>query len=193
MDHSSAYGNFSFPYNAQPPRFDMFYEPIPEVFMQPANQAFQQQPPHCFQPYHEQPPLQVQQQLPHVYWDQYAEPEQENFLSEQPWQPSFFHYDAPEQEEFQSVQPWQDPLCDQQQGIPASELQGLTTQVVQLAAAVNKLIERVEGEKEASTNEAPLMVAAAAEFQEIECPTTSVTVPRKRSLCSSWMEMTLMR
>ncbi|BAU03259.1 uncharacterized protein HKW66_Vig0154930 [Vigna angularis] len=185
MDHSSAYGNFSFPYNAQPPRFDMFYEPIPEVFMQPANQAFQQQPPHCFQPYHEQPPLQVQQQLPHVYWDQYAEPEQENFLSEQPWQPSFFHYDAPEQEEFQSVQPWQDPLCDQQQGIPASELQGLTTQVVQLAAAVNKLIERVEGEKEASTNEAPLMVAAAAEFQEIECPTTSVTVYSNPSFIDS--------
>ncbi|KOM25836.1 hypothetical protein LR48_Vigan197s000500 [Vigna angularis] len=135
MDHSSAYGNFSFPYNAQPPRFDMFYEPIPEVFMQPANQAFQQQPPHCFQPYHEQPPLQVQQQLPH--------------------------------------------------GIPASELQGLTTQVVQLAAAVNKLIERVEGEKEASTNEAPLMVAAATEFQEIKCPTTSVTVYSNPSFIDS--------
>ncbi|XP_052724888.1 uncharacterized protein LOC128194125 [Vigna angularis] len=164
MDHSSAYGNFSFPYNAQPPRFDMFYEPIPEVFMQPANQAFQQQPPHCFQPYHEQPPLQVQQQLPHVYWDQYAEPEQENFLSEQPWQPSFFHYDAPEQEEFQSVQPWQDPLCDQQQGIPASELQGMTNQVAELVSAINKLTGRAKEEEG---------TPVAIEFQGFESQITS--------------------
>ncbi|WVZ12003.1 hypothetical protein V8G54_016533, partial [Vigna mungo] len=119
MDHSSAYGNFSFPYYAQPPRFDMFYEPIREVSMQPANQAFQQQPPPCFQAYGEQQSWPMQQQLPHLYWEQHGEQEHEEFQTEQAWQPTF---------------------CDQwQQGIPTSELQGLTTQVAQLVAAVNKL------------------------------------------------------
>ncbi|WVZ01389.1 hypothetical protein V8G54_027458, partial [Vigna mungo] len=119
MDHCSAYSNFSFPYNAQPPRFDMFYEPISEDILQPVNQAFQQQPSAYNQPYHEQPPWPMQQQLPHVYWNQYAEPEHEEFQTEQAWQPTF---------------------CDQwQQGIPTYELEGLTTQVAQLVAAVNKL------------------------------------------------------
>ncbi|XP_022640853.1 uncharacterized protein LOC111242348 [Vigna radiata var. radiata] len=69
-----------------------------------ANQAFQQQQPLCFGAYVEQESWLMQQQLPHLYWDQYAEPEQENFPSEKPWQPPWNHYDAPEQEEFQSVQ-----------------------------------------------------------------------------------------
>ncbi|WVZ22802.1 hypothetical protein V8G54_001346 [Vigna mungo] len=120
MNYYSAYDNCSLPYNAQPPTFDMFYEPFPEVFMQPTNLAFQQQPPPCFQPYCEQPPWLVQQELSH--WDQYAEPEQENY---------------------QSLQPWQDQLCDKlQQGNSASELQGMTNQVAGLVSVVHKLTGR---------------------------------------------------
>ncbi|WVZ20942.1 hypothetical protein V8G54_008264 [Vigna mungo] len=106
MDHASAYGNFSFPYNAQPPRFDMFYEPISEDILQP-------------------------------------------------------------------------------QGNPTSDLQGLTTQVTQLVANVNKLTRKVEEEKEAATNEAPLIASAALEFQEIKCPTTSAIVYSNPSLIDS--------
>ncbi|WVZ17801.1 hypothetical protein V8G54_010783 [Vigna mungo] len=134
MDHSSAYGNHFFPYNAQPPQFNLLCEPFSEHSLQ--------QPPHCFQPYCEQPTCQ---------------------------------YDAPEQKEFQTVQPWQPTFCNQwQQGNPASDLQGLTTQVAQLVAVVNKLTRRAEEEKGATVTEAPLTVAAATKFQEIECPITSV-------------------
>ncbi|KOM27720.1 hypothetical protein LR48_Vigan454s000900 [Vigna angularis] len=100
MDHSSAYGNRLFPYNAQPQSFDLLCEPFIEHPLR--------QPPPYFQSICEQPPWLMQQQLPHLYWDQCAEPEQENFQAEQSWQPQF---------------------CDQQQGILASKLQGLTTQV----------------------------------------------------------------
>ncbi|WVY91873.1 hypothetical protein V8G54_037387 [Vigna mungo] len=145
MDHSSAYGNFPFPYNSQPQRFDFFCEPFCEHSLQ--------QPPLCCQPNREQPPWLVQQELSH--WNQYDELEEEEFQTEQSWQPTF---------------------CNQwQQGIPASEIQGLTTQVAQLVAAINKLTRKAEEEKGAAINEAPLMVVAAPEFQEIKCPTTSVT------------------
>ncbi|KOM34709.1 hypothetical protein LR48_Vigan02g085900 [Vigna angularis] len=110
MNYYSAYDNCSLPYNAQPPRFVLFCEPIPEEFLQPVNQIFQQQPPLCFQPYGEQQPWVMQQQLPHSYWHQYAEPKLEDFQSEQPWQ---------------------DQFCDQQQGIPASEFQRMTNQFYQ--------------------------------------------------------------
>ncbi|XP_052732458.1 uncharacterized protein LOC128196250 [Vigna angularis] len=165
MNYYSGYDNCSLPCNAQPPRFDLFYEPIPENSMQPANQAFQQQPPSYFQPYGEQSPWHVQQEMPHLYWDQCVEPKQEEIHSEQPWQPQF---------------------CDQwQQGIPAYELQGLTNQVAELVAVVNKLTGRAEEEKEAATNEASVMVAATPEFQVIKCPTTSVTVYANPSLTDS--------
>ncbi|WVZ00893.1 hypothetical protein V8G54_026962 [Vigna mungo] len=134
MNYSPTFDNCSFPYNAQPPQFNLFCEHFSEC-------ALQQTPP-CFRAYGEQQSWPMQQQLPHLYWDQYAEPEQENFQSEQPWQPTF---------------------CDQwQQEIPTFEIQGLTTQ--------GKLKRR----KELSITEAPLTVAAATKFQEIECPTTSV-------------------
>ncbi|WVZ20287.1 hypothetical protein V8G54_007609 [Vigna mungo] len=118
MDHSFAYGNNFFPYNAQSQRFDLFCELVPKEFMQPIKQDFQQQPPPCFLPY-------------------------------------------------------------------ASELQGLTTQVAQLIAGVSKLTGKAEEEKGAVTNEAPLMVAAALEFQEIKCPTTSTTIYSNPSLIYS--------
>ncbi|WVY94429.1 hypothetical protein V8G54_033517 [Vigna mungo] len=73
----------------------------------------------------------------------------------------------------------------QPQGIPLSELQGLTTQVVQLVVVVNKLIGRAEEEKGAAINQAPLMVAATLEFQEIKCPTTSVIVYSNPSFTDS--------
>ncbi|BAU02057.1 hypothetical protein VIGAN_11147500 [Vigna angularis var. angularis] len=145
MDHSSAYGNYFFPYNAQPQRFDLFCEPFFEHSLQ--------QPPPCFQPYGEQPSWPMQQQLPHSYWDQYAEPEQENF---------------------QSVQPWQDQFCDQlQQGMPSSELQGLTTQLAQLVAAVNKLTWKAEEENDATIKETPLEAPAFIESHTFESLTTS--------------------
>ncbi|KOM25205.1 hypothetical protein LR48_Vigan54s000200 [Vigna angularis] len=89
MNYYSAYDNCSLPYNAQPPRFVLFCERIPEEFLQPVNQIFQQQPPLCFQPYGEQQPWVMQQQLPHSYWHQYAEPKLEDFQSKQPWQDQF--------------------------------------------------------------------------------------------------------
>ncbi|KOM25185.1 hypothetical protein LR48_Vigan50s010500 [Vigna angularis] len=135
MNYSFAYDNGSVPYNAHPPLFNLFYESFPENSLQ-------------------QKSWHVQQQLPHLYWDQYAAPEQENY---------------------QSLQPLQDQFFDQwQQGIPSSKLQGLTNQVAELVAPVNKLTGRAEEEKEAATNEAPLMVAAAPKFQVINYPTTSV-------------------
>ncbi|WVY92079.1 hypothetical protein V8G54_037593 [Vigna mungo] len=69
MDHSFAYGNHFFPYNAQPPQFNLFCEPFSEHSLQ--------QPPPCFQPYCEQPP------------NQYDELKQEELQSVQPWQPQF--------------------------------------------------------------------------------------------------------
>ncbi|KOM25624.1 hypothetical protein LR48_Vigan125s001400 [Vigna angularis] len=109
-----------------------------------ANQAFQQQPPLCFQPYSEQQPWHMQQQLPDSYWHQYAEPELD---------------------EFQSVQPWQDQLCDQQQGIAASNFQEMTTQVSQIVVAINQLTRKAKEEKEATINEVPLGAASTMEFQ----------------------------
>ncbi|WVZ06617.1 hypothetical protein V8G54_019963 [Vigna mungo] len=144
MNYYSEYDNCSFPYNAQPPTFDMFYEPIPEVFMLPANLAFQMQPPPYFQPYCEQPPWLVQQELSH--WDQYAEPEQENY---------------------QSLQPWQDQLSDKlQQGNSASELQGMTNQVAGLVSVVHKLTRRAAEEES---------TPATIEFQGFESQITSAT------------------
>ncbi|XP_052734642.1 uncharacterized protein LOC128197326 isoform X2 [Vigna angularis] len=43
-----------------------------------------------------------------------------------------------------------------------------------MVTVINQLTRKNEEEKGATNNEAPLMVAAAPEFQEIECPTTSV-------------------
>ncbi|WVY90079.1 hypothetical protein V8G54_035593 [Vigna mungo] len=70
-------------------------------------------------------------------------------------------------------------------GIPASEIQGLTTQVAQLVAAVNKLTGKVEKEKGAATNEAPLIASVAPDFQVTKCPTTSVTVYSNPSVTDS--------
>ncbi|WVZ25785.1 hypothetical protein V8G54_004329, partial [Vigna mungo] len=113
-------------------------------FCEPFSEHSLQQPPPCFQPYFEQPPWPVQQELFH--WDQYAEPEQENY---------------------HSLQPWQDQICDQlQQGNPTSELQGMTNQVAQLVAIVHKLTGRSEEEDD---------TLAAIEFQGFESQITSAT------------------
>ncbi|WVZ13827.1 hypothetical protein V8G54_011393 [Vigna mungo] len=61
----------------------------------------------------------------------------------------------------------------------------MTNQVAQLVAAVNKLTRKAEEEKGAATNEAPLMVAVAPEFQEIKCPTTSTTIYSNPSFIDS--------
>ncbi|WVZ22548.1 hypothetical protein V8G54_001092 [Vigna mungo] len=70
MSYYSAYDNCSFPYNAQPQRFDLFCEPFSEHSLQ--------QPPSYFQPYYEQPP-----------WNHYDASEQEEFQSVHPWQTQF--------------------------------------------------------------------------------------------------------
>ncbi|KOM25575.1 hypothetical protein LR48_Vigan118s002500 [Vigna angularis] len=126
-------------------------------------------------------------------FDPFYESFLENFM-QQP--PPYFHpiceqqpwnqYEEPKQEDFQSLQPWQDQFCDQaQQDLPSTDFQEMTNQVAQLVSTIKKLTRRAEEEKGVETNGAPLMVAAAPEFQVIKCPTTSVIVYTNPSFTNS--------